>query len=173
MRFIISLGAAALSILVILTLAPGASAQMGTSISGTIAATYTQMDTVMVNQADMHMMLMGISSGTNTCTSEAKFMDGATATNMSYSDLKQGNGPHQGYVKFVKDGDSITAKWSGKVTTTMPAEGAPKVNFEGTFTYMSGTGQFQGIKGDGTYKGSFTSPGGYSVEWQGAYTIGK
>jgi hypothetical protein len=173
MRFIASLSTAALSVLVALLLVPGAQAQMGTAVSGTITATYTQMDTVMVTEADMHMMNMGISEGTNTCTSEAMFMDGAKATNMSYSDLTKGNGPHQGYVKFEMEGGSAMARWSGKVTTAMSAEGAPMTSFEGTYKYVGGTGEYQGIKGEGTYKGSFTAANTYAVEWQGAYTMGK
>ena len=157
----------------IVVLAPGAGAQMGSPIAGTITATYTQADTVMVSQADMHMMSMGISKGSNKCTSENMFMDGAKATNFSFSDLTKGNGPHQGYVKFEKDGDSILAKWSGKVTTTTPAEGTPVTSFAGTFTYVSGTGQFQGIKGEGTFKGSFTGKDTYTTDWQGAYTVAK
>jgi hypothetical protein len=173
MRFITTFSTAALSLLVVLLLAPGAGAQMGTAISGTLTATYTQLDTVMVSQADMHMMTMGISGGANKCTSENMFMEGAKATNMSFSDLTKGNGPHQGYVKFEKDGDSAMAKWAGKVTTTMSAEGTPMTSFEGNFKYISGTGELEGIKGQGTFKGSFTSPTSYSVEWQGEYTAGK
>jgi hypothetical protein len=173
MRFISSLSTAALSVLVVLLLAPGASAQMGTAVSGTITATYTQMDTMMVSEADMHMMNMGISEGTNKCTSENMFMDGAKGTNMSFMDLKQGNGSHQGYVKFEMESGTATAKWSGMVTTTMSAEGAPMTSFEGTYKYVSGTGEFENMQGEGTYKGSFTGTDSYTVDWKGTYIIGE
>lgn len=173
MRFISSLSTGALSVLVVLSLVPIASAQMGTAVSGTMTFTYARMDTMMVSEADMHMMNMGMSEGTNKCTSENIFMDGAAVSNWSMSDMTQGNGPHDGCAKLEKGDDSAVAKWSGNVTTTMSAEGTPTTTFEGTFTYVGGTGKYKGIQGGGTYKGTFTGKDTYTSDWQGTYTIGE
>jgi hypothetical protein len=100
-------------------------------------------------------------------------MDGAQIVNMSYNDLIQGSGVHNGYIKFTKNGDAIYAKWEGKVTTVQANEGAPTMSLEGIFAYINGTGEFENIKGNGTYKGEFISKTEYLVEWQADYSIEK
>lgn len=148
-------------------------AQEATKISGKMTATYTKMDSTVVGDVPGHTMILGTSEGTNTNTGENAFMDGAQITNLSFSDLVQGNGTNQGYVIFTKDGDVTYAKWQGKVTTTKTDEGEPDTSLEGTFDYTKGTGQFENIKGKGSYTGKFTSKTEYTVEWQGSYSIGK
>jgi hypothetical protein len=88
-----------------------------------------------------------------------------------YSDLVKGNGPQQGYIKFGQNGDTAIARWQGKATTTLSAEGTPMITFEGTFSFIKGTGQFENIEGNGTYKGKFISETSYMAEWQGEYVI--
>jgi len=138
-----------------------------------ITATYTKQDSIVVGDVDGHILTLGISEGNNVNTGEHEFMDGAQAVNMSYSDLIQGNGTHRGHVKFTKNGDTIYAKWEGKITTVQTSEGAPTISFEGIFEYTKGEGEFENIKGNGTYKGGFTSETEYTVEWQAEYTIAK
>jgi hypothetical protein len=104
-------------------------------------------------------------------TGKQEFMDGAQVINMSTSDLIKGTGTHQGYVKVVKGEDSIFAKWQGKITTSFSDEGLPHTSFEGTYSYLSGTGQYEGIQGAGTYKGKFLSKTILTTEWEGEYHI--
>jgi hypothetical protein len=148
-------------------------AQEMTKISGKITATYTKQDSIVVGDVAGHTLILGISEGTNVNAGEHEFMDGARAVNMSFSDLTQGNGIHRGHVKFTKNGDVIYAKWEGKVTTVQTDEGDPAVSFEGIFEYTKGEGKFENIKGNGAYKGGFTSETEYSVEWQAEYIIEK
>lgn len=82
-------------------------------------------------------------------------------------DLAQGNGASQGYVTLRQGADSTHVKISGRVTTP---QGSPRTTFAGTWTYVKGTGQHEGIQGRGTYKGGFTSPTEFTVDWQGEYS---
>lgn len=148
-------------------------AQETTKISGKLTATYTGQDSIVVGDVAGHVLSLTVSEGKNANTGENMFMDGADVANMSYADFIQGNGVHQGYVKFTKDGDEIYAKWKGSVTTAAVAEGDPVTSFEGTFTYIKGSGKFKNIKGKGTYTGKFTSETEYTVDWQADYSIGK
>lgn len=146
-------------------------AQQMTKAAGMIKATYTKQDTIAVGDAEGHNLTLAISEGLNVSTAAHEFMEGARTVNYSFSDLVGGNGPHQGYIIFTKNGDSAFGKWQGKVTTVISAEGAPATTFEGTTVWIKGTGKFENIQGTGTYNGAFISKTEYEVEWEGEYTI--
>ena len=76
-------------------------------------------------------------------------------------------------MKLTKKDDTVFAKWKGSVMTTLSAEGTPVTTFEGSFSYIKGTGHFENIHGGGTYKGRFISKTIYTVEWEGEYFIEK
>ena len=161
-----------ISLALLLAVAPTLSnAQEMTKVAGKINATYTHQDTIVVGDTDGHNLTSAISEGPNVSTAEDEFMDGARTVNHSFSDLVGGNGPHQGYVEFAKNGDTAFAKWQGTVTTTLSAENTPVTTFEGTTTWIRGTGKFKNIQGTGTYNGGFISKTEYEVEWAGEYTI--
>ncbi len=86
------------------------------------------------------------------------------------ADLTQGNGTHQGYYTMTKNGETTVAKWHGTVQTTLGPDQRPNTTFSGTWEYVLGTGQYQGIKGSGTYHGHFVAKDQYVVEWSGSYT---
>ncbi len=146
-------------------------AQETMRIAGEIKATYTKQDTIAVGDAEGHVLSLAISEGLNVSIAEQEFMEGARTVNHSFSDLVGGNGPHQGYVEFAKNGDTAFGKWQGKVTTVISAEGAPVITFKGTTTWIKGTGKFENIQGTGTYNGAFISKTEYTVAWAGEYTI--
>ena len=148
-------------------------AQKMTRAAGKIKAVYTKQDTVAVGDTEGHILSFGMSEGANVSATEDKFLEGARTVNYSFGDLVMGNGPHQGYIKFTKNGDTAFAKWQGRVTTTVSAEGVPAVKFEGTTTWIKGTGKFENIQGTGTYKGGFLTKTEYEVEWAGDYYIKK
>jgi hypothetical protein len=148
-------------------------AQQKTKVAGKMTLAYTKQETMNIEDTAGHNMSLGQSDGTNISVGTHKFMDSAQVVNISFGDLAQGNGPHQGYVKFAKQADTTFAKWQGKVTTTLSPEGSPITTFEGTFAWMKGIGQFANIQGSGTYKGKFVSQTTYTVEWEGEYSIKK
>jgi hypothetical protein len=161
-----------IGLVLIIAFIPTASmAQQMTRIAGKMKAAYTKQDSIVVGDTEGHLLTLGISEGTNVSATEHKFMEGARIINYSFGDLVKGNGSHQGYVKFAENGDTAFAKWQGKITTTLSAEGTPLVKFEGTTTWIKGTGKFENIRGTGTYKGGFISKTEYEVEWAGDYYI--
>ena len=103
-------------------------------------------------------------------TSDGEF----TRYGTSIGDLIKGNGPYNGYMKYVdKGGNTYISKYQGMLTTTKSPEGKPISTFKGTYSYISGTGKFQNIEGGGTYKGRFIGKGIYMMESEGEYVIKK
>jgi len=158
-------------VIVLVFCAVGLNAQQSTEISGKITAAATHQDSIIVGDVTGHKISLMVSEGTNVNTGESEFMDGAQIVNMSYTDVIQGNGANQGYVRFTKGGDTTFAEWQGKIETKVMSEGDPVTYIEGTYIYIRGTGSFENIKGEGSFKGEFTSPTEYTVEWQGSYII--
>jgi hypothetical protein len=89
-------------------------------------------------------------------------------------DFTNGNGPHWAYgVTTYEDGSTTVVKAEG-TTTALPGGAS---TFEGTLSYIKGTGRFEGIQGGGTYTGKRVAPlapGGpadsYS-DWSATYTL--
>jgi hypothetical protein len=50
-------------------------------------------------------------------------------------------------------------------------DGQPMTSFSGTWKKLSGTGKYEGIQGQGTYSGHFTSQTEYVVDWRGQATL--
>lgn len=138
-------------------------------ISGSAELTYSKQHALDVPDRAGHQLLAGETKGTNKNTSGSDFMSNAPVINVETADLTQGNGTHQGYYTMGKGADTLVAKWGGKVTTTMSAEGQPNTVFEGKWEYVHGAGQYAGVKGNGTYKGQFLAKDRYAVRWEGSY----
>jgi hypothetical protein len=86
-------------------------------------------------------------------------------------DFIKGGGTFQGYTHTTyPDGSTTTSKFEGKSTgggvgTTGMASS------EGTWTYVKGTGKFQGIQGRGTFKSYVLAPSQFYSDLQGEYTL--
>ena len=139
-------------------------------ISGGAELSYSSRHAVDVPDHPGHQLVIGETKGANRNASPRAYFPDAPVTNVEMADLTQGDGPHQGYYTMARGGDTVIAKWSGRVTTTMSREGQPNTNFAGTWRYMYGTGQYAGIMGSGTYRGHFVAADRYAVTWQGSYT---
>lgn len=161
-----------LALIIALIVIP-AMAEKKHEIAGKMTMDYPTQERIEVGDTEGHVLSFGAAKGTNECISKHKFMDGAQAVNVAFSDLVQGNGPHQGYLKLTLGDDAVIFKWDGMVTTTVPEEGTPIITFEGTCSYIKGTGKFENIQGGGTYKGQFTSKTEYTAEWECEYSIAK
>ena len=99
----------------------------------------------------------------------------ATYRNWVNFDLVKGKGTCEGYSQLTyEDGSTTLSKVQG---TLEPLEGKRSAG-KGTFTYVRGTGRFEGIKGGGswTFK-SFTpytndeTKSDAIVDWQGTRTL--
>jgi hypothetical protein len=83
---------------------------------GSFDASYVKREVVPVPDQEGHMLLLTESSGTT--TNPGGLIDGFPTTVYEIADLRQGNGPHQGYVIYKKGADQQVVKWDGTVTTT-------------------------------------------------------
>ena len=74
----------------------------------------------------------------------------------SLFDYINGNGKHQGYSSTTfEDGSTKFSSFEG---ITKEVEGGKSSLFEGTYTYIRGTGRFEGIEGSGSYTGKRITP---------------
>jgi hypothetical protein len=168
----LAVASAVLSIVIFAGVSVSIAGEM-TKVSGKIIASYTDEKKVEVGDVEGHVISFSTSQGTNASAGKNVFLDGAAVTNYSMGDLVKGNGVQHGYIQIMKGDDGTICKWEHKVNTTFPKEGVPSITFSGTFTYTKGMGKFAGIKGGGTFKGSFVSEKEYAVEWEGEYSLEK
>ena len=74
--------------------------------------------------------------------------------------LKTGQGSGNGYtVSIDKDGDKRYSKWEG--------ESVAESHWKGKWTFVKGTGKYEGIKGGGTFSSFTLAPGQSYSEWEG------
>ncbi len=79
----------------------------------------------------------------------------ATYSNKIWFDVTNGSGPHWSYSIYTfPDGSTWVSKAQG-TTTALPSG---ESTFEGTFTFIKGTGRSEGIQGGGTYAGKRLAP---------------
>jgi hypothetical protein len=87
------------------------------------------------------------------------------------SDRTKGLGPAESYEIYTfPDGSTITTKCKGEATSA----GTGKTGAgggEGPWTFVSGTGKFQGIQGGGTFKWWVLGPGQWYSDFEGEYTL--
>jgi len=86
-------------------------------------------------------------------------------------DYTKGLGPAEGYSHYTyPDGSTITTKWKAEAKTVgrgITGGGGG----EATWTYIKGTGRFEGIKGGGTSKYWVLGPGQWYTDGEGEYTL--
>ncbi len=76
---------------------------------------------------------------------------------------------HGQYVDNMANGDKAFVSYQGTATFK---DGVPQT-LKGTWTYTGGTGKLKGLKGKGTYKGTFAADGTVSYEVEGEYELPK
>lgn len=142
-------------------------ARAPSKIAGTVTAKYAEQHPLPVPDAAGHVLVIGRAQGVNRSTGPTRYMDKGDVTNLEFGDLTQGNGPQEGYISMSQGADTTVSKWTGKVTTTLSPDKTPLTTFAGTWTKVRGTGRYQDATGKGTYKGHFTSPTEYTIQWSG------
>jgi hypothetical protein len=132
---------------------------------GSFDASYVKREVVPVPDQEGHVLLLTESSGTS--SNPGGLIDGFPTTVYEIADLRQGNGPHQGYVIYKKGADQQVVKWDGTVTTTMK-DGKPNTTMKGKYVLVGGAGALAGIEGEGTYSGYFTAEDKFHIDWEGS-----
>lgn len=104
-------------------------------------------------------------SGTN--TGPGTPLDGAKVQWVETATLKNGQGPVEGTITFTTPAGSTSSAYKGTVTTD--AQG--RVTAKGTYKDASATGEFKGVKGQGTFTVAYTSKSDFMGEWKGEVTL--
>jgi len=132
--------------------------------TGSYTATYTKRDMQPIPDQEGHVLMLSDASGT--VTSKGGPLDGFSMIERGMADLRQGNGPQQGYVIFSKGSDQQVVRFEGNVITTMK-DGKPNTSMKGSYEIVAATGSLAGTKGAGTYTGYFTAEDTYNLDWDG------
>ncbi len=140
-----------------------------TKIAGKSNLKFTDNTIFEIGDVENHRLSLRKAEGINDSRGETGFMDGARVINISFSDVINFNGPHQGYVIMEKDGIKIISKWEGIIRTDISNEGKPVPTFKGTMEWIKTAGKYENMKGEFKYDGYFTSESEYTVVWEGEY----
>ena len=111
-----------------------------------------------------HIVVSAVAVGKNKSKGTQSRTDGAQVLMSDMIEIKQGNGPQNGLFTLVDGKGSLTASYTGRVTTTM-VDGQPKTTGEGTWHYVSGSGGYAEVKEAGTYAWTMTSPTALKGTW--------
>lgn len=158
-------------VLAIILIAGSLSAGEPIKVVGHMSYERTGGDSVVVSGTEGHNLYLRVYEGKNSSKGENEFMAGAQVRNIEFADLTQGTGFQRGYCTMTLDGGSTVASWKGEVKTTFAQDSSMVIHVEGKFMFTSGTGQFENIKGAGTYSGKFSSGKIHSIDWEGEYYI--
>jgi len=148
-------------------------AQKKIKVAGEVITAYTIQHKIDVEDTKGHSLYVLKSEGINKSTGENKFMCGAETVYVAFGDYVMGNGPHVTYSKMSLNGDVVFSEAKGMTKTTLSSKGKPVTTVEGTMKMTKGTGQYEGIQGEGTYKGKLISSTILVYEWEGEYFIKK
>ena len=125
---------------------------------------YFKAEAAKVGDVPGHVVGVAEASGLN-------FLDsgniGAYSVQVTF-DYINGSGPHQGYTMTTfEDGSTMVAKIRGTTTAT---QGGKISLFKGKYTYIKGTGRYEGIQGGGSYTGKRLTPMAAGAECYGDST---
>ena len=135
--------------------------------SGSVDAAYVKRDMQPISEG--HVLVLSESNGTS--SNPGGLVDGFVVSIRDVVDLRQGNGPQQGYVIYSKGSERQVVEIDGAVTTVMK-DGQPKTTFKGTYTIAPDEGTI-GLAGKGTYSGYFTAEDKFHVDWEGTRSTQK
>lgn len=135
--------------------------------AGTYKGTITKQDPLPIVDNGQHVIVLGSSTGINKSTGKNDYFDGGAIVVNDFIDMVNGNGTHQGYWTVSKDGEQVTNRLNGKITTVMAPDGkTPITSIEGTVDGVYGTNLYGTLHPVGVYKVTFTSPTEYDCEWE-------
>ena len=143
------------------TLLIGAAAAHALPMSGSSAGHVDTQTPQMIPPDRMN--IRQTASGTN--AGPGTPFDGAKVTWSEVVKLKSGQGTHQGVITMMTPTGTTVSPYRGTVSTD--AQG--RVTAKGTFRTTKGTGDFTGLKGNGTYSAAYSSKTDFNIQWQGNF----
>jgi len=118
-----------------------------------------------------HFIYAGKWEGMNHSVGDTDFFDGAVVHFVSYGDYVKGNGPFWGYLKMMKDGDTVYSKFEGEAKSNISGDGTPVMLLSGSMKMLRGTGRYEGIQGSANFSNRMLSDRMMVSEWNGEYSI--
>ena len=134
-------------------------------ITGVFSGTFTSQTLVLSRDQPNHLLSLAEIDGVQ--RSSDPDWDGVKMSFWGTRDVQSGLGAERGY--FLNEhlgGDRCWGTLEGTVVQTETS-----VTAEGTFRFTGGSGKFNGITGQGTYRGRMTSPITVETEWAGTYQV--
>jgi hypothetical protein len=126
----------------------------------------TQNTAIDVDDLEGHQVGVAVSKGINF---EGDFT-GEQVTNFYTYDIVMGNGTFKGYgTHFHSNGDVHYNKYQGTITTEIVND-KPLTTFEGTWEVSGGTGEYEDVRSEGTFKAKAIAPDISLMEWEGELT---
>jgi hypothetical protein len=153
--------------------ATASGAQERFPVAGEMVLAVNKYQEINVGDTKDHSVFLLEYEGNNVSKDKQEFMHESQATMLLFGDLVKKSGPIQGYWEFRKGEDTVFFKWEGKLNTVYSSRGTPGMTFEGTFSYIKGTGRYAGIEGGGAFRGKMISWVFRVFEWKGEYSIKK
>ena len=139
-----------------------------TKVSGTIQCKSGPVTPVAIGDKPGHAYAVVQSECTWTKPLEIAGVKSKSGTDTIASEMSGNTSSDHGYhVDTMENGDHFTARFQGTGTSK---DGKP-VNSVGTWSFVEGSGKVKGIKGKGTYKGTFGADGTWTTEVVGEYSV--
>ncbi len=135
------------------------------NITGQITFKATMQTSVCLNDTPGHELVIRASSGPE--RSNDALFNNTVHSSYGTADLIRGSGQQHGYFVIEHHNNSrACGTYEGRISTVNEA-----VTVDGTWKYTHGTGEFEGISGNGTYKGRMTSPTELEASFEGSYQL--
>ena len=135
------------------------------AITGSFAGKVTVQTAIAASDQSNHELNLGEVRGTQKSSDEN--WNNAEIAYWGLTDLVEGKGTQRGYFENVhSSGDRDWGTFEGTVATT-----AGQITVEGKYQHTGGSGKFNGLTGNGTFKTTMSSPRDVEASWQGAYEL--
>jgi hypothetical protein len=135
------------------------------NITGNFKGMSTMQSMITLHDVPEHQLML--TAGKAVLKTNDSHLNGAKHHAWGTADLIKGHGQQHGYFRqHVSNGDSASGTYECKVTTVNG-----QLTMEGTWKYTRGSGQFEGITGNGTFKGKMISPTEDETSFEGNYQM--
>ena len=135
------------------------------NFTGQLKGSSTSQTIVSINDKPDHVLMLSVNHSHQTC-SDPHF-NNIRQSSWGTADLTRGAGKQHGYfVAEHSNGDQSCGTYECSVNTVNG-----QLTMEGRWQYTHGTGQFEGIQGNGTFKGRQLSPSTSEITFDGNYQL--